>query len=385
MVLTPPKIFLIAGEASGDTLGASLMESLVPSGAECVGIGGSLMEAHGLDSLLPMNELCVMGLWEVVAQLPRLLKLINGVVEEVEKAAPDVLVTIDLPDFNFQVAKRLKKRGIFKGKIIHYVAPTVWAWRPGRAKKVAAFLDGIMCLFPFEPPYFKAHELSAKYVGHPIIRHSHKVDTQLFREKFGLKKDDFVFGLYLGSRPSEIDRHKEVFRDAVNFLLEQYPHLQIILPTLPDVQHDALNAVAGLNVSPLVISDPAAKWQAMRACDLAMAVSGTVGLELAYMNVPHVISYKTHPVTAVILRLLVKVKFAHLANILLGKGSVPEFIQGRCKSLLIATELTRLIKDNALRAKQKVAFHDVRKILKKDVGDNPSDIAAKYILESLNS
>lgn len=384
MNIGTPTVFMIAGEASGDVLGASLIESLKTiNDAKCIGVGGPLMEGQGLKSLIPMNEICVMGIWEVVAQLPRLLKLINGVVEDIENHNPDIVVTIDLPDFNFEVAKRLKKRGIYKGKIVHYVAPTVWAWRPGRAKKIAGFLDGIMCLFPFEPKYFEAHKLSAAYVGHPIIRHNHKSDSSAFRRLYDLKDEDFVFGIYLGSRQEEIDKHKDVFRDTVNFLLEQYPKLQVVLPTLPNVEFEALKAMEGLKVSPVVVSDPDKKWDAMRACNLAMAVSGTVGLELSYMNVPHVVAYKTHPVTALIVKLLAKVKFVHLVNILMDKAIVPEFLQGRCKSLIITEELLRLVKDDALMAKQRVAFHDARRILKKDVDKNPSDSAARFILETM--
>ena len=300
-------------------------------------------------------------------------------------AQPDILVTIDLPDFNFEVAKRLKKRGIFKGKIIHYVAPTVWAWRPGRAKRIAQFLDGIMCLFPFEPEYFEKHKLDALYVGHPLVYQDHKRDNENFRARYEIDENAFVFGVYLGSRQSEILRHKDIFVQAINFMLEQYPNLQVVLPTLPEVEYDLLEALKGLDVDPVVVSDQKQKWNAMRSCNLAMAVSGTVGLELAYMNIPHVVAYKTHPITALIVKLLVKVRFAHLVNILLDDAVVPEFLQGRCKSIIIAEELLRLRKDEALMAKQKVAFHDARRLLKKDVDVSPSDTAASYILKQARS
>lgn len=377
------KFFLIAGEASGDVLGASLMRSLDSNQIECVGVGGTLMEAQGLRALLPMSELSIMGIWEVIMQLPRLLRLIHGLVEEIENEQPDVLVTIDFPDFNFEVAKRLKKRGIYKGKIVHYVAPTVWAWRPGRAKRIADFLDGIMCLFPFEPDYFTKHNLDAQYVGHPLIYQDHKKGGGDFRELYNIKKDDFLFGVYLGSRQSEIEKHKVVFEEAINFMLEQHPDLQIVLPTLPEVEFDALNAMRNLTVEPVVVSEPKDKWNAMRSCNLAIAVSGTVGLELAYMNIPHVVAYKTDIFTATIVKLLAKVNYVHLVNILLDKPVVPEFLQQRCKSLLIAEELVRLLKDEALMAKQKMAFADARKALKKDVDASPSDTAAKYLLKKM--
>ncbi|MCB1579739.1 MAG: lipid-A-disaccharide synthase, partial [Alphaproteobacteria bacterium] len=197
-------VFFIAGEASGDSLGASLMRGLKKREGDLVkfsGIGGPLMEGQGFKSLLPMDDLCVMGLWEVVWQLPRLLRLIQGTVEEIEKCAPDVVVTIDLPDFNFEVAQRLKKRGIFKGKIVHYVAPSVWAWRPGRAKKIAGYFDGLMCLFPFEPAYFTEHGLDAAYVGHPLIEvDTAALDPKGFREDLHIQDGALCLGVLFGSR-----------------------------------------------------------------------------------------------------------------------------------------------------------------------------------------
>ena len=174
-----------------------------------------------------------------------------------------------------------------------------------------------------------------------------------------------------------------MFVDSVNFMLDQYPNLQIVIPTLPDLEIDVIEAVRDINVDPVIILDQREKWDAMRSCNMAMAVSGTVGLELAYMNIPHIIAYKTHIVTFLIVRLLVQVHFAHLVNILLEKRVVPEFLQGKCKSILIAAELIRLLKDDALMAQQRVAFHDARKILKKGTQCNPSDTAARYVLSLL--
>ncbi len=378
------KIFLIAGEASGDVLGASLMRSLDPEQTECVGVGGVLMNAQGLRSLIPMSELNIMGIWEVIMQLPRLIKLINGVVEDVERENPEILVTIDFPDFNFEVAKRLKKRGIYKGRIIHYVAPTVWAWRPGRAKRIAQFLDGMMCLFPFEPKYFKEHDLDAIYVGHPLIYQDHKKGEGDFRKNYDIGKDDFIFGAYLGSRQSEIQRHKQIFEDTINFMLEQYPNLQVVLPTLPEVEFDAIDALKGINVEVTVVSDPKDKWNAMRSCDLALAVSGTVGLELAYMNIPHVVTYRTDSFTAFIVKVFAKVKYVHLVNIFLDMPAIPEFLQRRSKPILIAEELLRIKTKEELVIKQKAAFEKTRNALKKDVDDSPSDTAARYILKNID-
>jgi len=378
------KVFLIAGEASGDTIGGGLMEALNKIGDfKFSGIGGDAMTAQGLESLMPMDQLCVMGIFEVALQIPRLLKLIDLVVHKIEEAEPDMLVTIDLPDFNFRVAEKLKKRGIFKGKIYHYVAPTVWAWRPGRAKKIAKFLDGLLCLFPFEPQYFKAHKLTAHYVGHPLIVQDFKEKSASFAKFYDLKDEELVFSVYLGSRAAEIKKHKDVFIDVVNFMAEQYPNMQVFLPTLPRLEYQISQIREHIDAETIIVTDPEKKWDVMRNSDMALAVSGTVGLELAVMNTPHAIAYRTSLLTYLIARMLVKIRFAHLGNIILDKPAIPEFIQTNCRPLFISKELLRLLGDDQLIAKQKLAFHDIRKALKKDITTSPGEMAAHIILEAI--
>ena len=379
------RVFLIAGEPSGDALGASLMCGLKELGIaqeNIEGIGGGLMQAEGLESLLPMEELCVMGLWEVLWQLPRLLKLIHGVVEEIEKRQPDIVVTIDLPDFNFQVAQKLKKRGIFKGKIVHYVAPTVWAWRPGRAKKVSEYLDGMMCLFPFEPTYFEKHGLKSGYVGHPLVEHDKAlVDPIRFRKERSIGPDDLCVGLLLGSREKELSALSSVFIQTLDALYEQYPEMQVIVPTLPNMEYEVLKRLEGVNFPVNVVTDQGWKWDAFAACDVALAVSGTVGLELSYIGTPHVIGYKAHPITGLILKLIVKTRFAHLTNILLDEEAVPEFLQGRCNVNLLTRAVMRLIKYPEERQKQTEAFAKLDQALMLDGGETPSRQAARFVLD----
>ncbi len=345
------------------------------------GIGGDQMGDEGLESLWPMDELCVMGLWEVLWHLPRLLRLIHGVVEEIEERSPDVLVTIDLPDFNFNVAKRLKKRGKFKGKIIHYVAPTVWAWRPGRAKKVAAFLDGVMCLFPFEPDYFKKHDLKAIYVGHPLI----EVDKTAFqREGFRANREiedsSVCVGLFLGSRERELKKLSKPFLQTMDALKEQYPDLVMIVPTLPSLEYQVMELLGSNEVETHVVFKQSQKWNAIAACDVALAASGTVGLELAYAGIPHIIGYKTHPITTLLLKVLVKTPYAHLANILLEKEVVPEFLQGKCNVNYLTRGMMRLIGYPEEQAKQKAAFAELESQLRLDSDETPSKRAATFIL-----
>lgn len=384
------KIFLIAGEASGDSLGASLMGALkakMPEGGiEFKGIGGPAMEKKGLSTLLPMKELTVMGLWEAVSHLPRLLRLRAAIVDEIERYDPDIVITIDFPDFNFQVGALLKKRGLSRAKILHYVAPTVWAWRPGRAKRISVFLDGLICLFPFEPSYFKAHGLEAVFAGHPLIEHKvRKEDALLLEEALGISLDLPTIGLFFGSREEEIKKMGDALRDTVAILLEQYPDLQIIVPTLPHLEFEVLQKLEGLNGDVYVVKDQERKWEALMACDAALAVSGTIGLELAYAGVPHVIAYKMHPLSWLLVRLLVKVKHAHLANILLGKTVVPEFLQKNCHPVKIAQPLLKMLKDGQARQRQIDNLSGIKNLLTADSGKPPSENAADFVLKIMDS
>lgn len=377
------KIFFIAGEHSGDVLGAGLIRSLKEQGVtEFTGIGGPLMEEQGLKSLLPMDELCVMGLWEVLWQLPRLLRLIEGVVVEIEKYNPDIVVTIDLPDFNFEVAKRLKKRGN-KARLVHYVAPSVWAWRPGRAKKIAAFLDGLVCLFPHEPPYFTKHNLKSQFIGHPLIEHDpDEADGAAFREGFSIDPDVTVLGLFFGSREGEIKAHSAILKETVTVLKEQYADLHVIIPTVPALEYEVRQVIQDADFPAFVLVNPDDKWDEFAACNVALAVSGTVGLELAYMGVPHIVVYKMHPVSWLLVKLLVKTKYAHLANILLNEPVIPEYLQGKCNSLEISKGLLKLLKDENEQKSQKEKVSKLREMLTAAPDKTPSDLAAEFVLET---
>lgn len=353
-------MFVIAGEHSGDALGGRLMAAMKDTKIE--GIGGPLMQAQGLQSLVPMDELCVMGIVEVMKHYPRLRKLAFQIIEEIEQRQPDILLTIDLPDFNFAIAKQLKKRGKFKGKIIHYVAPSVWAWRPGRAKKISKFLDGLLCLFPFEPSYFTKHGLKAEFVGHSLIESGiNQVDGSKFR-----KAERLNLGVLFGSRQGEFDRHSAIFKDVIL----KFPNVHIIAPTLPRLESQVRELLKDTDCT--IITDPKDKWNAFASCDAAIAVSGTVGLELAYLGIPHIIAYKVNFLTWVLVKILVKTKYAHLANILLNKPVVPEFLQWDCEPEKIAAGLKEILENPEY---QKQEFQNLKSML----GTNPSQKAAEFI------
>ncbi len=374
------EIFLIAGEVSGDVLGAQLIRALKAQKPDTTftGIGGDLMQGAGMETLMHLKNLSIMGIWEVLGELKRLRDIVVATCQEIEKRQPAAVITVDFPDFNFYLGKQLKKRGIYKGKLIHYVAPTVWAWRPGRAKKVSKFLDGLICLFPFEPEYFKKHGLDAIACGHPLVEETLKADEgEKFKKLHGIKPGVKTLGLFFGSRQKELHTLGPILKEAAMMIAEQVKPLAVIVPTLPHLEYDALKLVENLDIPAYVVADPSKKWAAMQACDVAAAVSGTVGLELAYAGVPHVIAYKMSPFSWLIVRLLVKTKNAHLANIMLKKTVVPEFLQGKCTSGNIRTALVRLFKEPKLAQFQKNGFSKIGKML----GEAPSQKAAGFVLK----
>lgn len=380
-------IFIIAGEASGDSLGAGLMRELKAQFSGILnftGVGGNKMKKEGLETLIPMDEIAVMGIWEVLWQLPRLLKIINGLVSEIEERQPDAVITIDAQDLSLQIAQRLKKRGIFKGKLVHYVAPTVWAWRPGRAQQIAAAYDLLLCLFPFEPNYFTPHNLNAIFVGHPLVEYGiENLDSTNFKNEYKIGEDEPVLGLFLGSRESEIKNMGKTLAEAASIVQEKMPGIHIIVPTLPALEFDAIKVLRENHCDATVVSNETLKWEAFAACDIGLAVSGTVGLELAYMGIPHVIGYKTHPVTFLIIRLLVKTKFAHLANILLDKAVVPEFLQNNCQATTIAAEILRLFNNEDKSMTQIKELETLSSLLQNEEQLSPSAKAATSVMALL--
>lgn len=377
-------IFISAGEASGDVLGARLMAALKEQQGGDIkfsGVGGPLMQAQGLDSLFPMEDLSVMGIAEVLPRLNLILKRIKQASDFIVKNNPDIVVTIDAPDFSFRVVKRA--RDIFAcrkaPRMIHYVAPTVWAWRPKRAQKVARLYDGIMCLLPFEPPYFEREGMRAGFVGHPVLESGcGRGDGPAFRAAHQIPEGARTLGVLFGSRGGELKRMGPVFVEVMQHLRAADPNLHFIAPTLPHLEGRVHALVDGLPC--IVDSDVTKKWDAFAAMDDALATSGTVGLELAVANVPHMIAYKANPLTAALVRRLVKVRYAHLANLLLDQAIVPEFIQQDCQ----IEALTQALQDLPGQAEeQRVRFAQVRDLLGGAKNAKPGVQAAQFVLESL--
>ncbi len=376
-----PLIFIVAGEPSGDSLGARLMASLKKECKDRVsfaGIGGAEMEEQGLKSLFPMADLSLMGVAEVLPRLPRILQRIGETTNAVERLRPAVLITIDSPDFSFRVAKRLKGKGI---PLIHYVAPSVWAWRPGRARKIAGFLDHLLTLLPYEPPYFETEGLSTTFVGHPVVESGADAgDGRKFRQRHGISADEKVIVVLPGSRMSEISHLHRVFGETLFLMNKKYPGLRVLVPTVGAVA-SMVRRVTGLWPAPtLVLEGERGKFDAFAAADVALAASGTVALELAMAGTPTVIAYRINPFTYFFASRLIKIRYAHLLNLILDLEAVPEFLQDACRPDFLAAALIDLLADERRREKQIAATAKGLKQLGIS-GPSPASRAAKAVLE----
>lgn len=383
----PPLIFLVAGEPSGDMLGARLMAALKAmsqtsggEGPRFAGVGGERMIAEGLESLFPMRELSVMGYLEVVPKIPRILKRVADTVAAARALAPAAVVTIDSPDFCLRVQKRLAGGG---WRRIHYVAPQVWAHRPGRAATIAGYLDHLLALLPFEPPYFETVGLPCTFVGHAVVEDgAASGDGARFRAAHGIAADAPLLCVLPGSRSGEVRRHLPVIRDSLTALAARLPGLRAVLPTIGPVAAEVGAAVADWPVAPLVLSDRAAKYDAFAAADAGLAVSGTVTLELAVAGVPMVVIYRANPLTMWAARRLVRVEHICLVNLVLERGVVPELLQEACRPDDICAALDALLHDRATRDAQIGALREAAALVAPD-GPSPSDRAAAVILREI--
>lgn len=344
------KVFLIAGEPSGDRLGAGLMaglRALVP-GVGFAGVGGPLMQEQGLDSLFAMQELSVMGLTEVVPKFPALLRRINQVAQAALAADPAVLITIDSPDFCLRVARRVRAARPDLC-IIHYVAPSVWAWRPGRAARMARVIDHVLALLPFEPPLMRAAGMGCTFVGHPVVAEvpATRAEALAFRAAHGIAADAPVVLALPGSRAGEVRRLAPVFGDTLRRVLVDHPGLRVVVPTVPGVAGLVRGVVGGWPGAPVVVEDRAAKAAALACGDAALAASGTVSLELAAAGVPMVIAYRLNWLTEAMVRRLIRVDTVTLVNLVSESRAVPEFLGADCRAANIAPTLSALIRHGA--------------------------------------
>ncbi len=382
----PLKVFLIAGEESGDALGAGLMQALREATGGSVrfsGVGGRRMAEGGLASLFPMEEIALHGLTAVLARLPNLVRRINETAAAVLAAEPDVLVAIDCPAFSLRVATRVRRRNR-RIAIVDYVSPSVWAYLPSRARAMAHFVDRVLAILPFEPEvHRRLGGPPCTYVGHPLI-------TRLgeFRSTAGERQplDSGVPPVLLvlpGSRRSEVTRLMAPFGETVGKVVQRCGPLEVLLPAVPRLVDEIRARLSDWPVKPTIVEGEAEKLKAFRRAHAALAASGTVSLELALSAVPTVVAYRVDLLVR-LLKPFLTAKSIVLSNLILDELAVPEFIDGDSDPARLAAALTPLLREGAERAAQLAAFDRLERLMDPD-GPPPSTRAAEAVLEALRN
>ena len=379
MINPSPLIYIIAGEQSGDVLGARLIRAIrarCPD-ARFAGIGGTAMADQGVESLFPIRSLAIMGLMEVLPKVFELKALLKRAIADVRAKQPDVLVTIDSPGFTLRVLGALRDSGL---KRAHYVAPQVWAWREHRVKKYPGLWDELLCLLPFEPGFFARHGLSGQFAGHPVLESGADTgDGARFRARHGIAAEAKVLTVMPGSRRTEVTKLLPILEATLRLL--PMPVVPVV-PLAGPVEATVREHTAHWPIKPILVSGLAEKHDAFAASDAALTKSGTSTLELALARVPMVMTYRVHPLTAWIARRSVKVRYASIVNLLLDRMAIPELIQQDCRPDRLAEELTRLLQDKASAEMQRLDCAEALAMLRAPAG-LPSDAAANAVLRLL--
>jgi lipid-A-disaccharide synthase len=375
-------VFLIAGEPSGDVLGAGLMRALTRRAGRVSfsGVGGPAMEMQGLTTLIPLSDISVMGIVPVLKRLPQLITSIGKVADAVIAARPDVLVIIDSPDFTHRVARRVR-RAQPNLPIVNYVSPSVWAWRPWRARRMCGYIDHVLALLPFEPAeYNRLNGPDCIYVGHPLVEQiaalCPNADEALRREILPP-----VLIIMPGSRDSEIRRLMPVFGRVLARLSEAHP-LHFVLPTLPHLEDLVRAEAERWPAKPRIVTAANDKYAAMRRARAALVASGSATLELALAGVPMVVAYRVSRIEALVARQMLTIDKIALPNLILGRHAVPECVQADCSAKALAEALAPLLAGRAQRDAQLTAFEELASLMNIDAQTMPSDRAAG-IVESI--
>lgn len=373
------KLFLVAGEPSGDRLGAALMAGLrtLAPDVSFAGVGGPLMQAEGMDSLFPMEELSVMGIAEVLPKYRHLKRRIRETAQAVIDSGVQALITIDSPDFCLRVA-RIVKDARPDLRTIHYVAPSVWAWRPGRAAKMAKIIDHVLALLPFEPPYMTAAGMTCDFVGHPVV--AEPLATSAERAAFA-GEGPLILALP-GSRRGEVSRLAPVLGGVLERVRAAHPQARVALPTVRGVADLVADLTADWPIRPQIITDPALKRGAFAAADVALAASGTVSLELAANACPMVIAYRLHPISFWLMRRAALIDTVTLVNLVSETRAVPEFLGPECSANRIAPALLDLLHPGPARQAQLDAMALTMQRLGQG-GEPPGLRAARSVLSAL--
>ncbi len=377
------RVFITAGEPSGDKLGAALMAGLrgLVTDVEFHGIGGERMQAEGLQTLFDMDEISIMGIAEILREYRHLKARIRQTADTVTQMRPDVLITIDLPEFSLRVARLV--RAVSDIRIVHYVAPTVWAWRPKRAQKMAAHVDQVLALLPFEPPYMQAAGIACDFVGHPVVTDPQATDAEMLA--FRDAHPGPMTLILPGSRRSEVARLLPIFGQVVRRLHKAQPKMNFVIPAAAPVVAQIEAGLADWEVAPVLLDprDPDAagrKRAAFRAADVALAASGTVSLELAAAGTPMVIAYDMSWISRQIIGRMLLVDTVTLVNLVSETRAVPEFIGPRCEPGAIADAVLSVLK--APEAQRDAMALTMERLGKG--GMPPGERAARAVLDGLS-
>jgi len=379
-------LYIVAAEESGDALGAALVRALQARHGGALtfnGVGGRAMAAAGVIGPFAIEELSIMGIAAIPRRLPMIFRRIRQTAAAVVAARPDALVIIDSPDFTHRVARRVRRLAP-KIPILDYVSPSIWAWRPGRARAMRAYVDQVLAILPFEPAlYVKLGGPPCRYVGHPLIERIAELRPDA-EEAQRRRADPPVVLVLPGSRGSEIRHLLGTFGTAIEQVAARFGPIELVLPTVPHLAAQVRAAVAGWKIVPRIVVDPAEKWAAFRRARAALAASGTVTLELALAGVPTVAAYRMSPVEAFIviwlLRLLVSLPSVILANLVIGENVIPELLQSDCTPERLAGALLPLLSDTPQRQRQIAAFGRLDAIMAVG-GEAPSAKAAAIVLD----
>lgn len=378
------KYFIIAGEASGDLLGSKLISEIkaLENDAEFIGVGGELMKQAGLKTIFPMNDLAVMGFFEILPHLFKLIGRINQTARAILEEKPDYIITIDSPDFCFRVIKKLPRNF---SKKVHLIAPSVWAYRPGRAVKVARIYDLLLCILPFEPPYFEKYGLKSVFIGHPIIENAPDLSLKTqknfeFRQRYKIAQNDILLCLTPGSRLSEVEKIFPEFIGAVDILRREFSNLKVVIPLIEKTENRVRQMVVDLAVPYFLIRGDE-KVEMFLSSDFAMAKSGTNAIEISLYKIPLLIAYKLNVFSHFIVKRMVKIKYANLINLILNKELIPEMLQDKCNAKDLAEQMARLIRDKNLAKQQLDEGLTALKILGFEKSAKPSKVAAQEVLK----
>jgi len=352
-------VLIVAGEASADLHAARALGELRKLRPEvhAFGVGGASLREAGLEALAPAEDISVMGLAEVLPRLPRILSILRQLARAAAERRPRAALLVDLPDFNLRLAARLKRLGI---PVVYYVSPMIWAWRQGRARKIARLVDRMLCILPFEERFYEGTGVSARFVGHPFAERPQPLPASAYRAELGLPPGRTTVTIMPGSRPAELRRLLPAMLEAAERIRQAHPDAQFVVPVAPTLRPEALRPYLAAHATLEVKLVDGKAQQAVGASDAALVKSGTSTLETALMLRPMVVVYKLSWLSYLVGRLLVRIAHFALVNILAGRGIVPELLQRQASPERMADEVNRLLGDAAARERQLAGLREVR-------------------------